>query len=219
MEKKKSHLNLLVGIIVIAFAVVGVISLLSVAFSEVKTGIEQRTYKEYSSYEEFITPVVMNDPDTFDDITKADMSQLISIAIWSLLGSDISAEEYKYTDEGILVPAEEVESEFSCLFGSQVKASHMSVDGGEGVEFKYSENKKCYIIPITGITPIYTPTVLDSNERSDSVVLTVGYLSSSEWQQDSNGNMVAPEPGKIMKITLGKNSDDSFYVRAIQTAE
>lgn len=219
MEKKNSKLNLFVGIIVLFFAVFGAVSLLSLAFGQVKENINEKNYEEYASYEQFIAPVIMNDPNTFDDITKADMSQLLSIAIWSILDSDNAPDDYKYTDEGMLLEAKAVEKEFKNLFGSEVTPVHISVDGGEGVEFKYSEDRKCYVIPITGITPIYTPKILDKSERSDRVILTVGYLASTSWQQDSNGNMVEPEPGKIMKITLGKNSEGGFYLRAIQTAQ
>ncbi len=219
MEKKKSQLNLFVGIIVLLFALFGVISLLSLTVGQVKENIDEKNYEEYSSYEQFIAPVIMNDPNTFDDITKADMSQLLSIAIWSILDSDSAPDDYKYTDEGMLLEGKAVAKEFESLFGQEVTPVHMSVDGGEGIEFKYSEDRKCYVIPITGITPIYTPKILDKSERSDKVILTVGYLASTSWQQDSNGNMVEPEPGKTMKITLGKNSDGSFYVRAIQAVQ
>ena len=219
MEKKNSKLNLFVGIIVLCFALFGAISLLSLTVGRVKENIDEKNYEEYSSYEQFIAPVIMNDPDTFDDITKADMSQLLSIAIWSILDSDNAPDDYKYTDEGMLLESEAVEKEFESLFGTEVTPVHTSVDGGEGVEFRYSEDRKCYVIPITGITPIYTPKILEKSERTDRIVLTVGYLASTNWQQDSNGNMVEPEPGKTMKITLGKNSDGSFYVRAIQAAQ
>lgn len=219
MQKEKSRVNFVVGLIVLLLAFIGVASILNLAISSVKTNINEKNYKEYASYEELISPVIMNDPDTFDDITKADMSQLLSIAIWSLLGSDLSPQTYEYTDTGMLLPVKDVEGEFATLFGGELKAVHMSVDGGEGVEFSYSEDKKCYVIPITGITPIYTPEVLSVSHKTDSVVLNVGYLASSEWQQDSNGEMVKPEHAKIMKITLGKSSDGGFYVRAIQSAE
>ena len=108
-----------------------------------------------------------------------------------------------------------VEEKFKSLFGSEVQITHSNVDGG-GIDFRYSEKKKAYVIPITGITPIYTPKVTDAKEKSSSIELTVGYLYSGDWQQDSQGNMISPEPGKYMKITLGINSDSTYYVRAIQ---
>lgn len=215
MKKKRSKSNLIVGLMILALAFVGVVSLVITAGNSISKSIDEKNAEKYSFYEEFIAPVIMNDPDTFDDITLADSGQLLSIAIWTVLDSNPEPEKYEYTDEGMLLPEKEVEETFVSLFGNEVKIIHSNVDGG-GIDFKYSEKKKAYLIPITGVTPIYTPKVSDVKEKSSSVELTVGYLHSSDWQQDSKGNMTAPEPGKYMKITLGKNSDGSYFLRAIQ---
>lgn len=215
MKKKRSKPNLIVGLMILALALVGIVSLGMTAADKISRRIEDKNAEKYSAYEEFIAPVIMNDPDTFDDVTLADSGQLLSIAIWSVLDSNPEPDKYEYTDDGMLLPASEVEEKFVSLFGEEVKIIHSNVDGG-GIDFKYSEKKKAYLIPITGITPIYTPKVIDAKEKSGSIELTVGYLHSSDWQQDSKGNMIAPEPGKYMKITLGKNTDSGYFVRAIQ---
>lgn len=215
MKKKRSKLNTFVGLFVMLLAVVGVIALVSTAHSHISSQIKEKNETLYSEYEDFIAPVIMNDPDTFDDVTLADKNQLISITIWSILDSNPEPDKYEYTDSGMLLPEAEVEKKFVSLFGSEVKITHGSVDGG-GIDFSYSQEKKAYLIPITGITPIYTPDVIDKDEKSSYTVLTVGYLYSADWQQDSDGNMVPPEPGKYVKITLGKNADGTYYVRAIQ---
>lgn len=215
MKKKRSKPNLIVGLLVLILAFVGVASLVITVTRHIDKSVGEKNAQKYSAYEKFIAPVIMNDPDTFDDITVADMGQLVSIAIWSILDSNSAPDKYEYTGDGMLLPEKEVEEKFTSLFGSEVKIVHTGVDGG-GIDFRYSEKKKAYVIPITGITPIYTPEVTDVKEKSGSVELTVGYLHSDDWQQDSQGNMIAPEPGKYMKITLGVNNDGSYFVRAIQ---
>ncbi len=215
MKKKRSKLNLFVGLFVLLLALVGTASLIMTLHGRITAQIKEKNETLYSEYEDFIAPVIMNDPDTFDDVTLADKNQLISITIWSILDGNIEPDKYEYTDSGMLLPEGEVEKKFTSLFGSEVRIAHSSVDGG-GIDFRYSEEKKSYIIPITGITPIYTPDVIDADEKSSYTVLTVGYLYSADWQQDSDGNMVPPEPGKHMKITLGKNADGTYYIRAIQ---
>ncbi|MGN1418359.1 MAG: hypothetical protein ACI4W6_03440, partial [Acutalibacteraceae bacterium] len=67
-----------------------------------------------------------------------------------------------------------------------------------------------------GITPIYTPKVMEANEKGNSITLTVGYLAGEDWTQDSEGNMVEPEPAKYVKITLHKTDKNSYYVASIQ---
>lgn len=219
MEQKKSSklLNYIVGTAVIIFVAIGIFSVISFGVGKIKDISTERKAEKLSYYESFISPVIMNDPDTFDDVSKANQSQLIAISIWSILKDNAQPDKYEYTDGGMLMPQKEVEEEFKKLFGSEVSISHTTVDGG--VEFKYSEKKKCYIIPITGVTPIYTPDVTDADEKTNSVVLTVGYLAGEDYKQDAKGNMVAPEPSKYVKVTLRKGQNGEYYVAAIQNAE
>ncbi len=217
-KKKRSPLSFIVGLIVICLCAVGVISIVSMITEELENRSNEKNMLKYSEYERFVAPVIMYDPDTFDDITMANTDQLISIAIWSILDSNLEPDAYEYTDGGMLIPQKDVEDKFRALFGNEVSLTHTTVDGG-GIYFSYSESNSSYIIPITGVTPIYTPKVTEVVERESTVVLTVGYLASTDWVQDSEGNTVAPEPAKYMKITLGKNSDGSVYLRALQTVE
>lgn len=218
-EKKNSKvLNYVVGTVVILLVLVGVISIISFCGGKISQRAAQSQSEKLSAYESFIAPVIMNDPDTFDDVSKANQDQLIAISIWSILQDNAEPDKYEYADDGMLLPEKEVEEKFKTLFGSEVKVVHTTVDGG-GLEFKYSEKKNCYIIPITGITPIYTPKISTVKEKGDTLILTVGYLASEDWVQDAKGNMVAPEPAKFMKVTLRKDTNSSYYVSAIQTAE
>ena len=78
--------------------ILGVISMVSSFASELSEKAETRSREKYSQYEEFLSVVVMNDPDTFDDITRANKSQLISIAIWSLIEKNPEPDKYEYVD-------------------------------------------------------------------------------------------------------------------------
>lgn len=217
-KKRRSPLSFLVGLIVLCLTAVGVVSIASMVSDEIAERNKEKNLQQLSEYEKFVAPIIMYDPDTFDDITMANTEQLLSIAIWSILNSDLAPDTYEYTDGGeMIIPQTDVEGKFRELFGSEASLIHATVDGG-GIFFSYSEDNSAYIIPITGVTPIYTPKVESAVERDSTVVLTVGYLASSDWAQDSEGNMVSPEPAKYMKITLGKNSDGSYYLRALQAA-
>lgn len=217
-KKKRSPLSFIVGLIVISLSVTGIISIISTVTDSLSRQAKEKELLRYEEYEKFIAPVIMYDPDTFDDITMADTNQLISIAIWSILDSDLEPDAYEYAEGGMLIPEKDVEEKFRSLFGSEVSLTHTTVDGG-GIYFSYSESNSAYVIPITGVTPVYTPKVTAATERGGTVILTVGYLASTDWVQDGEGNMVAPEPAKYMKITLGENSDGSLYLRALQSAE
>ena len=98
MKKKRSKPNLIVGLMILALALVGIVSLGMTAADKISRSIEDKNAEKYSAYEEFIAPVIMNDPDTFDDVTLADSGQLLSIAIWSVLDSNPEPDKYEYTD-------------------------------------------------------------------------------------------------------------------------
>lgn len=219
MQDKKSNkvLNYIVGTVVILFVIIGVVSTLSFFSGKISDSRAEIRNKQISEYEDFIAPVIMNDPDSFDDVSKANLSQLMAISIWSILQDNAEPDKFEYSDDGMLLPQKDVEAEFAKLFGSETKIQHETVDGG-GIEFKYSEKKNCYIIPITGITPIYTPRIEKIDEKGDSLIITVGYLASADWVQDAKGNMVPPEPSKFMKVTLRKGVEGNYYVASIQAA-
>lgn len=154
------------------------------------------------------------DPDNFDDITKADMSELIDISIWSLLKSDITPDRYESNESGMIIPKADVENQFKKLFGTEIAPVHTTVEG-YGYVFAYDENAGVYTIPLTGIVPIYTPKVIDRETSSDTVVLTVACLPGEAWEQDENGQMVEPAPDKYIKVTL-RVKDGAQYISAIQ---
>ena len=64
--------------------------------------------------------------------------------------------------------------------------------------------------------PTYTPKVVDVDKSGNTIVLTVGYLGGDQWAQDAEGNMVAPEPDKYMKVTL-RERDGAYYISALQS--
>ncbi len=217
-KKREKVLNYVVGSIVLLLVLTGIVSIVMFSAGKIKDKKSAIDYEKRQEYEELIAPVIMNDPETFDDVTTANINQLVAITIWSILEETKDPDAFDYTQDGMLLPEKNVEEKFEKLFGSDVKINHCSVDGG-GIEFNYSEKKNCYVIPITGITPIYTPRVVDIDKKGNSVILTVGYLAGEDWAQDSNGNMIEPEPAKYVRVTLRKNSDDSFYVGSIQNAD
>ena len=215
-EKKGSKaLNFIVGSVVIILVIAGIVSIIGSVAGKIHSSKKPESYAEYES---FIAPFIMNDPNTFDDVSKADQEQLIAIAVWTILQNNPEPDLYDYSDGDMLIPQKEIEQSYRKLFGNDTKIVHTTVDGG-GIEFKYSEKKKCYVIPITGITPIYTPEVISADEKSGSVILKVGYLASEDWVLDDSGKMTQPEPSKYMKVTLRNNSDGTYYISALQSTD
>ena len=208
--KRKSAF--IVGLIVILLAAIGFTTIVVASINGIGTAVEKS--KNYDEYEKILTPVLLIDPDSFDDITKADLTQLMEISIWSLLKSDLSPDTFESNENGLVIPKSAAEEQFVELFGTQVTPVHQTIEG-YGFDFTYDSAAETYTIPLTGITPIYTPKVVDKKTSSDTVVLTVACLAGDAWEQGENGDMIEPAPDKYLKITL-REKDGNLYISAIQ---
>jgi len=203
------------GLVIVLLAVVGIVFLILLGVEGIQKISENN--KQKKSYESFLLPIVMNDPDTFDDITQANMGQLLDSTIWSLIKKNVETDKYEYFEDKLLVPQKDVENQFAKMFGTDVKPVHQTVLGSE-YQFEYDKTMQAYKIPIFGMENTYTPKVLDIEKKSSAIVLTVGYISGSEWKQDEDGKMVEPDPSKYVKITL-RTKGNSKFVSAIQATD
>ena len=201
------------GALILIFVGIGLVSTVRFLSSHVQHLSLREQQRE--QFRTMLRPVVMNDPATFDDVSLANPDELLSIAIWNILLQNPDPDRYDFADGQMLLPQTEVEESLQSLFGTDVSVKHTTVDGG-GVTFSYAEKKRCYTIPITGITPIYSPRIDDMTVSGDRVVLTVGYLSGEDVTQNENGELVLPEPAKRMRITLRRGAENQLFISAIQ---
>ncbi len=205
------------GLILILFAVIGVICSVSAGVNGVKK-LTDNTEKKLA-YQEWLVPVVMYDPDMFDDVSSADISQLTVCAVWAIIKDDsIYPGVYETDDVGnIMIPQKDVNKKFAEMFGTDAVPTHIGVKGYFD-EFTYSEQSQCYLVTSTGSVPIYTPKVIDVKKSANTVVLTVGYLAGEGWAQAADGSFIEPAPTKYVNITLRENSD-GYYISAMQATD
>ncbi len=217
---KKNPFAMPIGIIAGILAVIGLITVVKFAIGTIDN-ISNKT-AEKAKYEEMLLPVVMFDPDPFDDLTQADVSQLLNSAVWALLMSEDGADKYPYSEGdtfGIVVPQADIEQYFVSLFGTEINIAslHSSIDMSE-YEITYDAALKSYILPITGVESAYTPKIYDIQKQGSSLVLSVGYIGNKAWVQIDGDEITVPEPDKYMNITL-RERDGGMYVSSIQAAD
>lgn len=216
----KNSLAFPIGIIASILALIGLITVIALTVNTVKN-ISDKT-ADKAEYEDMLAPVVMFDPDPFDDLTQADVSQLLNSAVWALLMSEDGADKYSYSEGenfGIVVPQKDIEQYFISLFGTEIDIAsmHSSIDMSE-YDITYDAALQSYILPITGVESAYTPKVYDIEKQGSSLVLSVGYIGNKAWVQIADGEYEAPEPDKYMKITLRERSG-GMYVSSIQAVD
>lgn len=216
IEKKyPDKLAFMLGLVVLIFAILGIILTVWNSVRYIRSTMD--TGSEYSEYNEYLTPIAAVDLDPFDDITAANQEQLLSAAIWSILSKESTPDTYSYSGGYMLIPAADVESAYMSIFGPETTSTltHMTVQGYNSV-FEYNVTGAVYKIPVTTISPIYTPRVTDVEKSGTALVVTVDLLASESWSKDNEGNFVAPEPDKVVKITL-RELQGSYFINAIQT--
>ncbi|MBQ5824731.1 MAG: hypothetical protein IIW48_07985, partial [Clostridia bacterium] len=176
-RKGQSKLAFPLGLVIIIFAIVGVIFAVGSGIDGIKNLTDNSEKK--IEYETMLIPVVMYDPDMFDDVSSANLDQLTVCAVWGIIkDEDNYPGKYETDDQGnIMIPAEDVEKKFAQLFGTDVVPTHIGVKGNFD-EFTFNEQSRCYLVTSAGTVPIYTPKVTEIDKTSNTVVLTVGYLAA-----------------------------------------
>jgi len=209
------------GLAIVGLAAVGLATLIVLGAGAVKNITDKGELR--IEYELFLTQVVRNGPQYFDDIDTANQTDLLDSAIWSFLKDEgLSKKTYSYSETspaGFIVPEEDIEPYYRNLFGSESTPAHDTVNG-PGYAFTHDPVKKSYFIPLTGVDPIFIPKVYTIDKQGDSTVLIVGYLNSTAWSLNEKGEYVRPAADRFVKITLQYTDDGAkYYVRSIQASE
>ncbi len=214
---QKSRLAFPLGLLAVVLAIIGAVTVVNFAVDKVQL-LTDRT-AEKAEYEKFLKPVVMFDPDPFDDLGQADITQLLNSAVWALLTDETNSDKYEYLEGGLKVPQADIEAKFISLFGTEIDIASMHTLLDMSVyDISYDSTLQCYIIPVTGVETAYTPKVFEIKEQGSTVILTVGYIGNEVWAQIDSPDSYVPEPDKYMEITL-RERDDNYYIAAIKAID
>lgn len=213
-RKKRRPWAFPLGLFMLVLSVVGFVVIISSLVGFIKEKTDNSEELQY--YNSYLTWIIANDPDSFDDISKANKTQLLDISVLSLLYDELNTADYEITEEGLAVPAADVESYYTKIFGTELPIEHKTVSG-LGYTFSYDQNNNMYYIPITGVTPPFTPRVVKVDKSRETIVITVGYIGTDMLTVNSDGSVSEAEPDKYMKITLRKSGGE-FCVYSIQAA-
>lgn len=217
-RRRKHRWAFPVGLIMVLLAIVGLCTVIFLCVQGVRDLSRSSRQAEYDEYQAFLTPIVMFDPDAFDDLTQARPDQLIDCAIRALVTGNLEADQYRSGEGTLIVPQADVEKEFVRLFGSDIAPEHQTVTG-YGYQFAYDAASGAYTIPLTGIEPLYTPRVEDVSVQGSTRIVTVAYIASNQWAQDENGDMIPTKADKYMRATLRDNGSGGYYLSALQPTD
>ncbi len=212
-KKKKKRGPFIAGLIVLALAITGIVSIVSMVVSYVEKNNDKTA--DYTKYSDYLAWVVGVDPDPFADITKADKDDLRNIAICTLLSDNVKTGEYNISDKGLIVPAGDVETCYYNMFGADNPIVHANVVG-YGYEFQYDATNQVYYVPLTGVQPPFAVRIESVEKTGGLVVLRVGYVGTSNIEVTPDGTLQAAQPDKYADITL-KETENGFNLISVMT--
>ena len=210
-KKKKKKGPFILGLLVLALAVVGVVSIVMNGIDYYKARNSED--KDYAKYADYLTWVVGVDPDSFSDITSANKDDLRNIAICTLLSDDVKTDTYDVSEKGLVVPSADVEDYYYDMFGPDNVIVHDRVVG-YGYEFSYDPVNQVYNVPLTGVTPPFSVRIESVEKTGGLVVLRVGYVATGNVEVTPEGELIAAQPDKYADITL-KETENGFNLISV----
>ncbi len=207
IKKKKRFLPFLLGLMIIIFSVIGIVS--SVIF--VKNHIDEHNSDnaDLKAYGKYLTCVVGTDPQPFSDITKAKHEDLLNIALCTLLTDGVKTGQYEVTNDGMVIPAADVEMYFEKLFGKDTVIVHSNVTG-YGYTFTFDEAALTYKVPLAGINPTFSPVITDVARTGGLVTLKVGCIGLNHVEVEEDGSLKNAQPDKYLSITLRETENGGY---------
>ncbi len=207
-----SRTMLVFGGIVLAFAVIGVIATIWFLSRTIAQFVGNDREKE--NYEWLITPVVLQDPPTFENPDELIDTTIITAGVWRLIMNEDTSKYPADQMNFISVPQSDIEVQIMALFGD-VEYTHQSV-GDTELLITYDEENKCYVFPAVPHVLAYTPEVQDIQKEDDKIILTVGYLPPGlVWEGDVDGKTYRPSAEKVMTYTLQETEDGSLHIYSV----
>lgn len=168
--------------------------------------------KKLKSFDNFILPVVMQNPSFFDEINPPDEQMVLNAAIWDC-AMNIKNPVYFEDDGRLILTEEDINKSIEKLFGRYINTDKVKFKKNSLYTFDKDENH--YLIePVSGIDR-FAPQTIGVYHDGKDIVLNVGYIYPKD-SFDKNMNFL-PE-GKIEKnatFRLKKGVTGKYYISSV----
>lgn len=207
--------SLFMGVIILLLALTGVGYLATTVGTQVYRMVTDDSRER--SYDEFLRPLVMQDPEPFTSQEDADGQMVLTASLWKAL-EDNSASYTDYDDSGrTLVPLVDVSDACQALFGpeAQLELTNLNTD----TFFTFDEETNLFHVTPYSTQSSFTPWTESITTEDGDTVLRVGYVAPTDsWREESGSGEEEPEPVKYMEYILARNGDQE-YVKAVREPE
>lgn len=170
--------------------------------------------KRLENYSDFILPVVMQDPDFFDEINLPDEEMVLNAAIWDC---SMNNKENVCSDEdgSIILSEDDVNKSIEKLFGRYINTDKAKYVKNKEYTFKKDENR--YFVKAISGTDRFAPYILGSYNDGADLVLNVGYFCPMD-SFDENMNFLPEERiEKNATFRLKKGFNGNYYISSVSS--
>ena len=185
----KKRLYAVLGVIFAVLACIGLVTVIAKSIGFFGNFTSGNSKKD--GFADVIYPTVIMDIESFDDPSQLTSDQVITAAIWSMIMSDGTMDQYEKTFDVVKVPAVDVESYAVKLFGDNLpELTHTTVGPAES-RFYYNDETKSYNVPVTPVTFTYSPEIKSVTKNGNDYTLVVDYIDElPEWLPKTSSKSV-----------------------------
>lgn len=177
---KKKRLYTILGVVLTAFAIIGIIATVAKGIGFAKSFTSGEVKKD--SFTQMIYPAAIMDIEPFSEPSQLTSEQIITATIWSVIMDDSKVSKYDLTLDTISIPDVDVEKYAVELFGENIPAFNHTTVGPVESRFYYSDG--AYNVKVKTITHTYAPEIKSITKNGNEYTLTVDYIAElPQWME------------------------------------
>lgn len=168
------------------------------------------------NFNDFLLPIVFNDPEPFDNIEELNLNKILSASIWYTVLFQENQHYTNYDSLGrVIIPSEDIAKSASILFGSEYS---MPIENPSSKSFfELDSTGKNYLIKPISNTESYIPTVISKKNHHNEMILHVGYSKPEDPFWTNSDKESTPKFEKTMDYILKKdNITGKMYIKSVQ---
>lgn len=213
-KKQMGFYRILFACVTMVLSITGIAILLSAMNRTTCVISNSPTFTKYNNY---IAPVVMHNPDPFNESEKANINMVISSSIWRTILQNGTDHYKEFDEQGLtLIPINDIQTACTDLFGPTYNIN--TNENIYGPFYSYTIGEKNFHISAISNLGTYVPHIEEIIEEGDDLNLNVSYLSRDDkYLSTDESKSDTPTPVKSMKYKLKINKDtNKYYIYAIE---
>lgn len=214
LPSKATFYRILFGCVILLLSIIGCVIFVSLS-SNVEESLETSTFPN-ENFSNFLSSIVMHDPEPFSSCESADKQMLVSSALWRTITQNGIQKYNNFDEKGCaLVPFDDVYKSCQELFGEECKLNKQETHYGPF--YTFSSNDEHFHVSAISNQNSFLPYIENSWEEKDCLILKVAYiLRSDNYFKTGPEKSNEPTPIKHMKYILKKHSNNSYYVFSVE---